>query len=158
MHAVLISFDPEQPSFPAFISSRLLPPPPHRPLPLPLQPEGDVLIFLTGQEEIEACEEMLKQARNAEGGKQDGGVPWPAVHKWGWGSTTCLSALAATPLASPPACPPAVLACSECAAWPSWWGCVSLAIASQVLPTPTRSRAFRSLSNICSERGAWAAK
>lgn len=27
------------------------------------QPAGDVLIFLTGQEEIEACEELLKQAR-----------------------------------------------------------------------------------------------
>ncbi len=26
-----------------------------------LQPAGDVLIFLTGQEEIEACEELLKQ-------------------------------------------------------------------------------------------------
>lgn len=25
------------------------------------QPAGDVLIFLTGQEEIEACEELLKQ-------------------------------------------------------------------------------------------------
>lgn len=25
------------------------------------QPPGDVLIFLTGQEEIEACEELLKQ-------------------------------------------------------------------------------------------------
>ena len=29
------------------------------------QPPGDVLIFLTGQEEIEACEELLKQARRA---------------------------------------------------------------------------------------------
>ena len=27
------------------------------------QPPGDVLIFLTGQEEIEACEELLKQVR-----------------------------------------------------------------------------------------------
>ncbi len=27
------------------------------------QPPGDVLIFLTGQEEIEAAEELLKQAR-----------------------------------------------------------------------------------------------
>lgn len=25
------------------------------------QPRGDVLVFLTGQEEIEACEELLKQ-------------------------------------------------------------------------------------------------
>jgi len=25
------------------------------------QPPGDVLVFLTGQEEIEACEELLKQ-------------------------------------------------------------------------------------------------
>jgi pre-mRNA-splicing factor ATP-dependent RNA helicase DHX16 len=25
------------------------------------QPSGDVLVFLTGQEEIEACEELLKQ-------------------------------------------------------------------------------------------------
>jgi pre-mRNA-splicing factor ATP-dependent RNA helicase DHX16 len=29
-------------------------------LPL-LQPAGDILVFLTGQEEIEACEELLKQ-------------------------------------------------------------------------------------------------
>lgn len=31
-------------------------------LPCHLQPPGDVLIFLTGQEEIEAAEELLKQA------------------------------------------------------------------------------------------------
>jgi len=29
------------------------------------QPPGDVLIFLTGQEEIEAAEELLKQARGS---------------------------------------------------------------------------------------------
>ncbi|PSC75579.1 pre-mRNA-splicing factor ATP-dependent RNA helicase DHX16 [Micractinium conductrix] len=33
------------------------------------QPEGDVLIFLTGQEEIEACEEMLKQRTRGMGSK-----------------------------------------------------------------------------------------
>ena len=27
------------------------------------QPDGDVLVFLTGQEEIEACEELLRQVR-----------------------------------------------------------------------------------------------
>lgn len=27
----------------------------------PLQPAGDILVFLTGQEEIEATEELLKQ-------------------------------------------------------------------------------------------------
>ena len=31
------------------------------------QPPGDVLIFLTGQEEIEACEELLKQVRRGPG-------------------------------------------------------------------------------------------
>lgn len=36
---------------------------PLRSLDLLLQPPGDVLIFLTGQEEIEACEELLKQVR-----------------------------------------------------------------------------------------------
>lgn len=25
------------------------------------QPDGDILVFLTGQEEIEACEELLRQ-------------------------------------------------------------------------------------------------
>ena len=33
------------------------------------QPPGDVLIFLTGQEEIEACEELLKQKTRGMGSK-----------------------------------------------------------------------------------------
>ena len=33
------------------------------------QPRGDVLIFLTGQEEIEACEELLRQKTRGMGSK-----------------------------------------------------------------------------------------
>jgi pre-mRNA-splicing factor ATP-dependent RNA helicase DHX16 len=33
------------------------------------QPAGDVLIFLSGQEEIEACEELLKQRTRGLGSK-----------------------------------------------------------------------------------------
>lgn len=33
------------------------------------QPPGDVLVFLTGQEEIEACEELLKQRTKGMGTK-----------------------------------------------------------------------------------------
>ena len=42
------------------------------------QPPGDVLIFLTGQEEIEACEELLKQVGGGGGevreGRADGAI------------------------------------------------------------------------------------
>ena len=37
------------------------------------QPPGDVLIFLTGQEEIEACEELLKQVRPQSRLQEEGG-------------------------------------------------------------------------------------
>ena len=36
------------------------------------QPPGDVLIFLTGQEEIEACEELLKQVGIGDIGFKEG--------------------------------------------------------------------------------------